>query len=604
MAFLDYWKINGGILLDEIIGSVTTFPQMSNISSCEHRALDDTQWLDGPKWRYFNEEISTQIDILDIIESIPAQDVDPSSVERRIASIPLFSGVGILRHQTGNLCIGVTRETAYRYVFRCYITDLDNNELGNFWGSASTEYPSGGAWEQQPYRMFLALCRWSDGLGHDYLGMYSNASKTCLEPYNNEYGSWWRAGGGAIRFDLMESVFGIAVDDIGDPIPFSPEFGDGSAPDGGYNDVPDNPHGTFDFHSDTVPVPNLPSVGVTTAGFINVYKISQGALTDLGEKLFPHFLPAEILADPSQLSIQQVLTWFVKMAYGTLIEPVGTSIEMTDNLGIVDVLMNGKLIDYILDCHIIPVDITAGINEGLKVGYRQFNDIQLPRASSDYVEVNCGTLATGEAFRNFLDFSACTMKLFLPFVGFVPIQPEYWNGGEIGVKYHFNIVDGSFQVYVTSTSGKSKLKNTVIAQYGGVCCVHLPITGLQYSNVVAGLVNGTGGAVASVMGGNPAGAVTNAFNMSMLRPDAPSSNGYNASSSFLSERIPYLLIEYPSPQFSTQYNKELGLPLNVSRTLSSVHGFTVIDNPVLKIACSDNEYNELVSLLKSGVILP
>ena len=216
MAFIDFWKINGGVLMGEIIGSVTTFPQMEYISGCEHRALDDTQWLDGPRWRYFNEELSTQIDILDIIESIPAQDVDPSSVEHRIASIPLFSGIGVLRHQTGNLCIGVTRETAYRYVFRCYVTDLNNNELGNSWGSATTEYPYGGAWEQQPYRMYLALSRWADGLGHQYLGMYSNASRTCLEPYNNEYGSWWRAGGGAIRFDLMENLFGIAVDDIGD----------------------------------------------------------------------------------------------------------------------------------------------------------------------------------------------------------------------------------------------------------------------------------------------------------------------------------------------------------------------------------------------------
>lgn len=381
----------------------------------------------------------------------------------------------------------------------------------------------------------------------------------------------------------------------------SPEFGPASTPAGGYN--PDGGHGTFDNSSDIVPVPNLPTKGVTSAGFINVYVIDDNDLATLGEKLFPHFLPAELLADPSQMNVSEMLAVILKSFFGTLISPVGSTVELADNLGIIDILMNGKLIDYVLDCHIIPTAISGATVEGLKVGYRQFNDLQLAKATTDYVEIDCGSLSIGEYWANFLDYS-CTVKLFLPFVGFVPIENEYWNGGTIKVIYHFNIIDGSFQAYVIATSSKSELQDTVIGQYGGVCCVHMPITGLQYSNVVAGLVNGTTGAVASGYGGDVAGAVTNALNMAMLRPDAPSSNGYNASSSFLSERIPYLLIERPASQFSEMYDKEIGLPLNVKCTLSTVHGFTVIDNPVLHIACSDSEYQEIVSLLKNGVILP
>lgn len=601
MAFNDCYPIIGGALMGDMITSVVHFPQKANINTSEHRTVDETQWLVNSQWISFENEYNKMIDVLGILRNIGFDQT------RTLAVLPIYAGVGIARTQTGTFSLTATRrnDAPDYYELHGVVKDMNGTEKGGYWGIATIVFEYGGAWAvDTSYRAQLALCEWTNGLGAKYVGLYVQLQEKCNQPYNGEYGTYYDAGGACIRLDTLYNQFGIYGDSIGDPVPFSPEFGGGSVPDGGYNDDPDNPHGTFDFHSDTVPVPNLPSVGVTSAGFINVYKISTGALANLGEKLFPHFLPAEILADPSQLSTPEVLTMFIKTLFGTLISPIGTTVELADNLGIIDILMNGKLIDYILDCHIIPVDITAGTNEGLKVGYRQFEDLQVPRASSDYVEIDCGSISTGEAFRNFLDFSACTMKLFLPFVGFVPIQPEYWNGGNIGVKYHFNIVDGSFQVYVISTSGKSKLKNTVIAQYGGVCCVHLPITGLQYSNVVAGLVNGTAGAVASVMGGNPAGVATNAMNTAMLRPDAPSSNGYNASSSFLSERVPYLLIEYPTPQFSTQYNKEIGLPLNVSRTLSTVHGFTVIDNPILKIACSDIEYNELVSLLKNGVILP
>lgn len=380
----------------------------------------------------------------------------------------------------------------------------------------------------------------------------------------------------------------------------SPEYGDASEPGGGYN--PDSTHGTFDDSSDTIGIDPKPSVGVTTMGFINVYKITQGQLQTLGEKLFPHFLPAEILDDPAQLSTSEMLAMMIKTLYGTLISPAGTTIKLADNLGIIDILMNGKLIDYVIDCHAIPTSISDATVEGLKVGYRQFNDLQVARATEDYVDVDCGELNIGEFFANFLDFLNVSCDLFLPFIGYVPIESEYWNGGTIKVVYRFNIVDGSFQAKVLSTSSKSKLTDTIIGQYGGVACVHYPITGLQYSNVVAGLVNGTVGAVTSGSSGDIGGVATSLANMTMLRPNNPMSNGFNASSSFLTNRTPYLVIKRPTPQFSETYPNEIGLPLNVTLPLSSVHGFTVIDNPILNIACSDEEYNEIISLLKSGVI--
>lgn len=380
---------------------------------------------------------------------------------------------------------------------------------------------------------------------------------------------------------------------------------DPSVPDGYGQLLPDGQIagvGTFDDTSDVIGIDAKPNVGVSTMGFVNVYSITQGQLQSLGEKLFPHFLPAEILADPSQLSTPEVLTMMIKTLYGAMISPAGTTIALADNLGVIDILMNGKLIDYVIDCHAIPTSISGATVEGLKVGYRQFNDLQVAKATEDYVDVDCGSLSIGEYFASYLDFANVSCDLFLPFVGFVPIDSEYWNGGTLKVVYRFNIVDGSFQAKVLATSSKSQLADTIIGQYGGVACVHYPITGLQYSNVVAGLVNGSINAVAKGGSGDIGGVATSLANMAMLRPDNPMSNGYNASSGFLSHRTPYLVIKRPSPQFSSLYPKEKGVPLNVAMKLSSVKGFTTIENPVLNISCSDREYNELVNLLKSGVI--
>ena len=387
------------------------------------------------------------------------------------------------------------------------------------------------------------------------------------------------------------SQYKVVVDEI----EFSPEYGETSQPDG-YED------GSFDDTSDIIGMDSKPSIGVTTAGFINVYKVTQNDLLNLGEKLFPHIHAPEFLEDPQNISVTEMLSTFVSVLYGAVLFPVGTSAKLLNDIGVVDVIMNGKLIDYVIDCHIIPCSISGATVEGLKVGYRQFNDIQLAKATEDYVDVDCGSLSIREYFKNFLDFASCNCQMWLPFVGYVNVDNEYWNGGTINVKYRFNIVDGSFQAFVISTSGKSNLSNTIIAQYGGVACVHYPITGLQYANVISGLVNGTANAVVAGAGGNYAGVASSLMNMSMLRPENPSSNGYSASSSFLSKRTPYLIIKRPAPQFSKNYPKEKGLPLNVFKPLSSVHGFTVIDNPVLNISCNDDEYNEICNLLKNGVI--
>lgn len=361
-------------------------------------------------------------------------------------------------------------------------------------------------------------------------------------------------------FDFVLLVNGIIESEE-----FSPEYGQASDIDGGYNDG--FPHGSFDDSSDEIGIDAKPTVGVSTAGFIRCYKVTQGDLDDFGEKLFP---------DPETVPLTERL-WFTT-AYS-------------------------KLIDYVIDCHVIPTSISGAIVEPLKVGWKTFNDINLARTTEDYVDVDCGSIEIKEYWRNFLDFGNVFAELYIPFFGFVPIDSEYWNGGKLNLKYRFNIVDGSFQAKVFSTSSKSKLKNSLIGQYGGVCCLHLPITGLSYANVITGILAGGANIAIGAASGNYGGIPNQVANMVSLRPENPMSNGYSATSSFLSHRTPYLVIKRAVAQFSTRYNKENGFPLNVARTLSSVHGFTVIDKPVLNIACNDAEYNELVQLLKSGIIL-
>jgi hypothetical protein len=363
----------------------------------------------------------------------------------------------------------------------------------------------------------------------------------------------------------------------------SPEYGDESDIGGGYNE--DSEHGTFDDSSDEISIPNMPTLSPLSAGYFHAYYLAdpETRLAWIGDALFPQ----DPLTQPDILSA------------------LGEVAQM---------LYFNKQIDYVVDCHVIPCIPTYGSNVPIKVGGRELKTsqggteytIQAPQITNGYVDCPCGEIEIKEYWRNFLDFSYGTKcKLFLPFVGYVEILPEFFNGGKLGVKYRFNVVDGTFMCFVTSTSSKSKLKDSLIAQYSGCACMHIPLQSADYSRIIGGVVS-TLTSVAGVASGNVAvagaGLVGSLPNLVGQKPNVSSSNGYTASGSYMSKRTPYLIIERAKSQFSKNYPNEIGLPLNVTRSLATIHGLTIIENPVLNIDCSDEEYNEIVSLLKSGVI--
>lgn len=479
-----------------------------------------------------------------------------------------------------------SRKSAYigcEWCKRVYTDNIHYTEsypLGNYWPDGeynftpSTEFPGRSA---ETLALFLKT---------GFFNIEKNVVGGMAIGWRNGYASCY-ASGNAFRakYSWFQSASGFGTDaDIPEGEQVSPEFGEGATGKGGYNDGAT--HGSFDDTSDTITLSSKPTLSVGNSGFVHAYVVTEQILQQIGTALFPTIDSS----DPSLTGIPEAINYLTM------------------------VMFFNKRTDYILDVLILPITVPSGNATRVRVGGSdlvvteggQQVYCQAPPVSEYYVDVNCGDLTIPEYWANFLDFTGTRFKLFLPAVGYVDLQGEFINGGTINVKYRFNIVDGSFMCYVTSTSGHSNLKNSLVAQYSGVWAMHIPITGQDYTNKISGLISSVGSvAMGGMMGGGGAlmGAVSSLANTAMQKPQTTHANGYNASSSFLTHRKPYLIIERQSSQFSEQYPSESGLPCYVSRKLSTVHGFTVIENPVLNIACSDAEYNELVQLLKNGIIL-
>lgn len=321
--------------------------------------------------------------------------------------------------------------------------------------------------------------------------------------------------------------------------------------------------------SDTINIPGNPLIGVSSAGFINVYNPGINDLTGLGDILFPNVASATDVQDAI--------------------------------LKVCQALQNQNLINYIIDCHVIPVTPQTGSNANIKVGFRD-TGISVPVVTNDYIDATCGSLSLPEFFQGYQDYAATRSKIYLPFIGFVDTKPEYWQAGTISVDYKFNVIDGSFMCYIRSVSSKSALNGSVIAQYSGNACMHFPVTGVNYANMVSGII-GTAAAAASTGGASAVlGAAASAVNTIMKGGDVQQSNGYNSTAAMMGVREAFLLIERAVPAFPAYYGHDKGYPSNITTSLAAVSGFTTIEDIDLTgVPLTQVEIDELRGLLKEGV---
>lgn len=355
----------------------------------------------------------------------------------------------------------------------------------------------------------------------------------------------------------------------------SPEFGPASEPEG-YEST-----GGFDDSSDQIDMPSKPQ-SVLSLGFVNVYKCDAGSLAMLGGELFPD------IQFPSSLS-----------DVGSVLAAIGDSI------------WNSKLIDYVISVHCVPGNVAGGNLEDIKVGTRTMTGILGRPITDEYVDFDFGSITVDPYYKNYADYMT-EIQLYLPMYGFISLRPEEVIGGEINVKYRINVIDGSFTAFVFATSNRSKLYQSLIGQYGGSCVVHLPVSNMSYASMFSSLIGGAAGGAMAAMGVGGAAVTAAAVGLTAAPSvinaaqggDVKKSNSYNASSSFMTRRKPYLIVTRPVSSFSTRYNIENGFPSNVAMTIGQCSGFTQAENAILDgIPCTIAEKQRIRQYLREGVII-
>lgn len=336
-----------------------------------------------------------------------------------------------------------------------------------------------------------------------------------------------------------------------DSDPFAGGAGSSSTTGGGTGD--------FDLSSDAVDIPGLPTLSAVNAGFITLFNPTVKQLSDLASYMWSDLFDVatfkKIFADPMQA---------------------------------------------ILGLSIVPVSVPNGGERVVTVGNIS-TGISMTTASSQYVKVDCGTINVNEYWGAYLDYEPFTKaEIYLPYIGIHPLSVDDIMGKPVHVVYHVDILSGACCAYV-------KCGDSILYSFLGQCASSIPVTGNDWTNVINGVLNIAGSVGSMVATGGataPTGISTIASTaVNSLKPTVEKSGAMGGTGGMLGVQTPYIILTRPRQAVPSSQNVFTGYPSFITTKLGDLSGYTEVYKIHLEnIGATEDELNEIESLLKSGVI--
>lgn len=350
----------------------------------------------------------------------------------------------------------------------------------------------------------------------------------------------------------------LEAEDAPDPDPTPLKNDDPYAPGGGA--WTGGGTGSFDNETEDVDIPNLPTLSASSTGFITLYNPSAAQLRSLASYMWSGLFDLDtykkIFADP---------------------------------------------MSCILGLSIVPVNVPSGSSANVMVGNID-TGISMTTASSQYVEIDCGSVFIEEFWGAYLDYDPYTeIQIYLPYIGIHSLKADEVMNKTVTVKYHVDILSGACIAYV-------KCGSSVLYSFVGQCASSIPITGQDWTNVINGMVSiagsigsmvATGGASAPFALGSIASTAVNS-----MKPSIEKSGSLSGTGGLMGIQTPFLIITRPRQAVPERQNKFIGYPANITTFISSLSGYTEVSEVHLeKIHATSAELSEIENILKTGALL-
>lgn len=220
-----------------------------------------------------------------------------------------------------------------------------------------------------------------------------------------------------------------------------------------------------------------------------------------------------------------------------------------------------------------------------------------------------GIIKIPRFFEDYRDYTETQVSAYLPFIGFVDLDPRDVIGCDVHLEYWQDVITGTCVATISPKVGNNA---ECAYQFTGNAAVQLPITAADRSRLLSGILGGAmQGAAAGMSVGGPVGAVVGgtlggALGAASGAFGVQKSNGFTANAGALTKyKKPYILIHRSIPADPILYDAYYGNPSNTTATLRNLHGFTRVRECYIDIPkATDAEKAMIEAQLKQGVILP
>ena len=200
---------------------------------------------------------------------------------------------------------------------------------------------------------------------------------------------------------------------------------------------------------------------------------------------------------------------------------------------------------------------------------------------------------------NFLDYDGFTsISIYLPYIGIKQLSSNVVMGKKIKVKYVVDLVNGTCSAMI-----KCLIRENwqLIEQFDGMMGVEIPITSSNRAQVESAVIGGIASGIGSLAGFDPLGAVSDIAG-GMVTPFHSNTKG--VVNGLLSTALPntaFIMIVRPMVELPKTFAHNKGRMCGLSKKLSGLKGFTILDNPIMTgLSCLEDEKEELRNILTTG----
>lgn len=221
--------------------------------------------------------------------------------------------------------------------------------------------------------------------------------------------------------------------------------------------------------------------------------------------------------------------------------------------------------------------------------------------------VNIGSYKFAKEYNSFADYAPYTdVKLYLPFVGAVPIDTNLFmgaGGGEtatLNIKAQYDLQSGLITYFLMRNK-------TMISSVSGHMAVEVPISlqsGLDTFSTISRNFSGKVWDFAMEGAkGNPIGMISEIAQGSATAPPQTIFASTGGDGSFYAHPKCMIMIKHPQYNRPKNYSHVVGFPAYVTKKISDLQGFNIVQNPVIPLAdgMTGAEHDMIVTAMQSGL---